>query len=246
MVRDRLIDAAIRMRVDEPLRRARARVSAHSAEIAEEERELSRLLAGTLTPASNCIDIGGYRGRVLEEMLRLAPGGRHIAYEPNPYLHERLAKRFPSVDVRCAAVSNQRGSATFTVVRDAPALSGLRDRWDGAEHRTESVPVRLETLDGDLPDGYVPDFIKIDVEGAERLVFEGAIRTIAEHKPTILFEHGKGAAEHYATGPGDIHRLLVGEAKVRIFAVGGDRPLSLGELEEAFERNDQWNFVARA
>src|SRR5215204_5599371 len=191
MVRDRLIDAAIRLHIDEPLRKARSRVSARDGEIAEEERELAQLLGSTLTPTSNCIDIGGYRGRVLGEMLRLAPDGRHIAYEPNPHLHDRLAKRFPAVDVRCAAVSNERGETTFTVVRDAPGLSGFRDRWQGEEHRTQAIPVRLETLDTDLPEGYVPHFIKIDVEGAERLVFEGGIRTIARHRPTILFEHGK-------------------------------------------------------
>jgi len=151
------------------------------------------------------------------------------------------------VDVRHAAVSNEHGEATFTVVHDAAALSGLRNRWDDdAEHRTTSVPVPVQTLDADLPDGYVPHFIKIDVEGAERLVFEGGIETIRRHKPTILFEHGKGGADHYGTSPRDIYALLVEDAGLRLQTPGEDKDLSLAELEETYERNEQWDFLARA
>ena len=245
MIRDQLIDATIRLRLDEPLQAARALVSPSGRSNANEQARLDELLAKTLTPTSNCIDIGAYRGRVLTRMLRNAPLGRHIAYEPLPDLHRLLVRRFPSVDVRSAALSNEPGRTTFTVVRNSPGLSGFRDRWDG-DHRTESIDVRVGTLDTDLPPGYVPDFIKVDVEGAERLVFEGGIRTIATHKPTILFEHGKGGADHYATEPADIYELLTRDAGLRIFEVGGDEPMTLTEFEDAFRRNEQWNFLARA
>jgi hypothetical protein len=86
----------------------------------------------------------------------------------------------------------------------------------------------------------------VDVEGAERLVFEGALKTIAKHKPMILFEHGKGGADHYATEPGDIYKLLTESAGLRIFELGGAEPLTLAQFEEAFRRNEQWNFLARA
>jgi FkbM family methyltransferase len=247
MLRDQLIDATIRLRLDEPLQAARSLLSPDGRENANEQRQLNALMAKTLTATSNCIDVGAYRGRVLARMVRLAPLGRHIAYEPLPHLHRLLVRRFPEVDVRQAALSKEPGQTTFTMVRDAPGLSGFRDRWDGAHvHNTESIDVRVEALDTDLPRGYVPHLIKIDVEGAERLVFEGGIRTIATHKPTILFEHGKGGANHYATAPGDIHRLLTGEAGLRIFALDGDRPLDLAEFEDEYRRNEQWNFVARA
>ena len=246
-LRDRLIDTAIRLHIDEPLLRARATLSGDQASV-DEKRQLNALLASTLTPTSNCVDIGAFRGRVLREIVGLAPHGSHIAYEPLPDLSRALARRFPSVDVRNAAVSNARGEATFTFVHDAPALSGLHDRWegDGHGHRTEAVPVRVETLDEDLPPGYVPQFIKIDVEGAELQVFEGGIRTIATYKPTILFEHGKGGADHYGTEPGDVHALLTREADLRIYDLDGNGPLDRAQFEAAFARNEQWNFVARA
>jgi hypothetical protein len=39
---------------------------------------------------------------------------------------------------------------------------------------------------------FMPDFLKIDVEGGEAAVLEGAIRTIKEHRPAMIVEvHGK-------------------------------------------------------
>ncbi len=245
-VRETLIEAAVRLKVDEPLLKLRAAVSPRHRGYLEEQREIARLLANWLSPTSNCIDIGAYNGRTLAEIVRLAPQGRHIAYEPLPHKYRLLERRFPSVDVRPAAVSDHTGEMTFTIVHDAPALSGLRNRWqDNGDHRTETLSVRVEALDNDLPPDFVPHFIKIDVEGAERLVFEGAIKTIGTHKPTILFEHGKGGAEHYETGPVDVYELLTRECGLSIYQPAGDRPLSLDAFLEAYDRNEQWDFVAR-
>jgi FkbM family methyltransferase len=254
MLRERLIDTATRLHIDEPLIRLRARLSPrYNGQTAEgsgvygprERQQVRDLLAANLTATSNCIDIGAYRGRVLGEIVRIAPQGRHIAYEPQPHLHELLVKRFPSVEVRQAALSDRPGQATFTIVRDAPGLSGFRNRWQSDEHRTEEITVPVETLDGDLPPGYAPDFIKVDVEGAEGMVFEGAIKMIAEHKPTILFEHGKGGADHYATPPSRIFELLCTEGGLRIFDLDGGGPYSLAQFEDAFQQNNRWDFLAR-
>src|SRR5688572_29459945 len=70
------------------------------------------LLAWTLKEDSNCVDIGSYRGEVLAEIVRLAPRGRHIAFEPLPAQAERLRAAFPGVEVRNAAVSDKTGEAS--------------------------------------------------------------------------------------------------------------------------------------
>jgi hypothetical protein len=43
---------------------------------------LRLLLAFSLPADANCIDVGAANGKVLAEITRLAPRGRHIAYEP--------------------------------------------------------------------------------------------------------------------------------------------------------------------
>jgi FkbM family methyltransferase len=240
-----LIDAAVNLGVDVPLLALRAAVHPVYRRQRADDRKLRLLLESTLTPTSCCIDIGCYRGRVLAEIVRLAPRGQHIAYEPSPSACSSLANRFPSVDIRQAAVSNHIGETTFSYVKGQPGRSGLQQRALAASQHIEHFPVRLETLDRSLPEGYVPAFIKVDVEGAERQVFEGGIETICRHKPLIVFEHGKGGAPHFGTEPRHIYELLHNVAGLNIYDMDGKGPYSLGELETSFDLDERWDYVAR-
>jgi FkbM family methyltransferase len=210
-----------------------------------DNERLRQLLAFTLAPDSNCIDVGCHQGDVLREMVRLAPRGRHIAYEPVPASFDALAAEFPDVDLRQAALSNAAGESSFTYVVDEPSYSGLRRREYAGPRELEELRVRTERLDDALPDRYVPSFMKVDVEGAEQLVFEGALETLRRHKPTVFFEHGQGASDYYGTRPADVYRLLVEEAGLRIFDTDGGGPYSEDDFEAVFSA-PIWNFVAHA
>jgi FkbM family methyltransferase len=221
-------------------------IDAFSAARDKQDMEhLRLLLAVTLSPDSNCIDVGAHMGDVLREIIRCAPKGRHIAYEPLPEVNAQLVRSFPQVDVRLAALSNKSGLASFTHVRSNPGYSGFKQRTYPGEEQLEMITVRVEPLDSSLPRNYVPSLIKIDVEGGEQQVLEGAIGTIVRHKPIVIFEHGRGAAEHYGTGPADIFNLLCVEAGLRIFDLDGNGPYSLEDLSRTFEIGDRWNYVAR-
>jgi FkbM family methyltransferase len=224
------------------VRRAVGRVRA-LAGVRTGEDTVRLLLAYTLASDAHCIDVGAHSGDVLSEMVRLAPAGRHIAYEPLPEMARALAERFPSVDVRAAALSDSAGEASFVHVVSNPAYSGLREREYPGREQLERIRVRTERLDDSLPEGFAPAFIKVDVEGAELQVLRGARATIARHRPTIFFEHGRGAADRYGTRPADIHDVLVGDAGLRIFDEHGGGPYSRAEFEALFDR-PIWNFVA--
>lgn len=90
----------------------------------------------------------------------------------------------------------------------------------------------------------MPDVIKIDVEGAEQEVIEGAIKTITKFQPVVLFEHGAGAAEYYGSGSDEIHDLLCADAGLRIFDNDGNGPFSREEFEDLFD-TPVWNSFAR-
>ena len=166
--------------------------------------------AAVLREDSCAIDVGANEGAVLDSIVRLAPHGRHVAYEPIPALCERLAERYPAVDVRRAALSDLAGTTEFAHVLDAPAYSGLRERADlpAEARRVQRIPVRTERLDEALEEGYVPALIKIDVEGAELQVLRGALATLERHRPYVLFEHGAGGADLYGTRPHEVYELL--------------------------------------
>ena len=245
MLRDNLIDFAIKLGVDEPLRRLRSTVMPRYRGIQVDTENMHNLLRSVLKEDSNCIDIGVYRGRVLSELVRLAPKGKHIAYEPLPHLYKNVSAQFPAVDVRLAAVSNEVGETTFTYVKNMPAESGFRERAQRKNQQIEKITVRTEALDACLPEGYVPTLIKIDVEGAELQVFQGAIQTIKKYKPVIIFEHGKGGATYYNTQPRDVYHLLCEEVGLRLFDLDGQEISSLAQLEEAFAEDVHWDYVAR-
>ena len=210
-----------------------------------DDEHLALLLAFALRSDSNCIDVGAHEGLFLGDILRAAPRGRHIAYEPIPHMFASLVARFPTIDLRQRALSNAPGTSTFTHVVDLPGYSGLRDRTYPREVTKETITVITERLDDSLPENWKLDFLKIDVEGAEALVFEGAMDTIRRDRPIIAFEHGPGAAEHYGTRPGDIYTLLVRDAGLLLFDMDGNGPYELRRFEEAFASGFQWNWVAR-
>jgi len=206
-----------------------------------DEKQLAALLRQILRPESNCLDVGAHRGSVLFEIQSLAPLGRHIAYEPLPAMCAYLVERFPDVEVRGCALSNDNGESTFIRVVELPALSGLRKRSYPKEVTTETIMVRTERLDDHLPDGWLPEFVKIDVEGGELGVLRGAIETLTRARPVVAFEHGPGAADYYGTTAADVHELLVGVG-LRIFDMEGHGPLSLSEFED---NRGRFNWVAR-
>jgi len=209
------------------------------------DNDRARLVAASvLTESSNCIDVGANEGLFLELFTRVAPLGSHIAYEPVPALAEELARRFPSVDVRRTAVADRRGTTTFQVHRSLASRSSLRPVGYGHDE-TETTAVQIEDLDSALPDGYEPHLIKVDVEGAEQLVIEGARQTLDRHGPVLLFEHQRETASHYGSGPEQLWEVLAGELAYRIFDLDGRGPLSRADLVSAFTTGSRLNFMAR-
>jgi FkbM family methyltransferase len=209
-----------------------------------DDEHLALLLAFALPADASCIDVGANVGDVLADIVRVAPAGRHIAYEPLPALAADLRRRFPDVDVRNAALSDHRGEMEFFHVTDAPSQSGFRTE-PGAGAGAEALRVAVEPLDEALPDGFVPSLIKIDVEGAEGQVLEGAGETLARHKPIVALEHGDAAAL-YGTTHDDVHALLCDRAGLRIFDMDGGGPYTRAAFDQACRSGARWNWIARA
>lgn len=195
----------------------------------------------SLAADANCIDVGANIGDILQDIVTIAPNGRHVAYEPLPELGADLKRRFPKVDVRNAAVSDADGEATFYHVRSSHGRSSLSS--DGLDPRNvEQLRVRLEVLDEALPREYVPALVKIDVEGAEAAVLRGARRLLGEHHPIVVFEHGAAAAGMGSTS-GEIHGTL-GSLGFRIFDIDGRGPLSADEFDTSVRLGKVWTYVA--
>jgi FkbM family methyltransferase len=239
--RERVLQLAARAGLDEHLRHGYQLINRTARREARDNEHIRVLLAACLGPDSSCIDIGAHSGGVLRDIVRCAPRGRHIAYEPLPHLASGLAREFPDVDVRAAALSDEDGSATFVYDRTEPMRSTLHPHAFTDHQHATTIDVRVERLDASLPEGFVPTLIKIDVEGSEAKLFAGAIETLRQHRPVIVFEHGGGGT----SSPTDVYSILVEDAGMRVYDLDGVGPYSLAQFEETYPLPTMWNWIAR-
>jgi FkbM family methyltransferase len=206
-----------------------------------EEIAINAILASTLSPADTFVDVGSNRGQILREAVRLAPHGRHIAFEPIPSLAAELVRAFPGIDCRQVALADRPGSAEFCHFRSLDGWSGLRrspqisDRVGDPEY----INVSVSTLDAELGE-IEPSIVKIDVEGAELGVIEGGRSLLARSRPVLIFEHVAAAAALYGAPTGELWDALA-DLDYRLFPVTGEGPLARDEFAE---RSDVVNWLA--
>lgn len=142
-----------------------------------------------LAPGGVFVDIGSSEGDFALIAARIVgPTGRVHAFEPEPgniaTIKENVAlNRFDNVTVHGVALSDQDGEAEL----HRSTVSGWHSLLPGLEHRERDVVrVPVARLDG-LDLGRIA-MMKIDVEGAEMAVLEGARETIARDRPVILLD----------------------------------------------------------
>lgn len=84
----------------------------------------------------------------------------------------------------------------------------------------------------------VPDVIKIDVEGAELLVFDGATKTLKDHTPSVIFEADENMARMNVSTQ-DLFDSLNRAADYTFYLIQPD-----GCLTATFPRQDLGNYLA--
>jgi FkbM family methyltransferase len=137
----------------------------------------------------DAIDVGAHEGVYIHFMRRHAR--RVYAFEPIPWLAEGIARRFRrGVIVEALALSRSRGTAHLRIpVIENKAITGLSSLTDGALTRyTELRELRVPTAPLDEIYSGCLGFMKIDVEGHEEAVLEGAQETLLRCRPRILVE----------------------------------------------------------
>lgn len=114
-------------------------------------------------------------------------GADVIALEPDPVAYARLVTNAEMASTRVTALNvaaaAERGTVSLAVGRES--MNRIVRR---AEHDIETQAVPTVTLDELIGDQHVRG-IKIDVEGAERLVLEGAARASYRHSSDQLERH---------------------------------------------------------
>jgi FkbM family methyltransferase len=213
-------------------------------------REVAMALKKALkTTESVFIDVGCHKGAVLDLALKIAPKGDHYAFEAIPAFYEKLIPKFENfVYLKNTAITNYIGETEFTVVESNPSLSGIKERDYPKSEKIVKIKLKANTLDNALSDCQEVDVIRVDVEGGEFEVIDGAKGIIFKHKPIIMFEHQQGAADYYKNGPDKMWNLVVDQLGMKIFTLSGyinrKKEINKSHFKLLFDTGQETLFVA--
>ena len=152
-----------------------------------EEEELSRLKTDYIAEGSTVCDCGAYIGNHSVFFGKICKARHIYAFEPSEEAFRILTRNIDLNDLTRVisafevALGSENGLAEL-FIRDRNNL-GATYTMNSKEGR---VPVRR--LDDMIPSDEKVDFIKIDVEGAEYELLEGAERILINDCPAIFIE----------------------------------------------------------
>jgi FkbM family methyltransferase len=152
------------------------------------------LLQKLLQPGSTFVDIGANIGIFSLLVCHKQPEVKVIAFEPNPknfhILKENVAANgFEQITCESIAVSNSDGVAKF-FFNDSDMSASLVSDFQSFNTRADWAEVQTRTLDSYFSQRALtsPVVMKVDVEGHEEALLDGAHQAIASYKPDLILE----------------------------------------------------------
>lgn len=150
------------------------------------ESWITKFIAGIVQPGFICIDAGanfGYYSLMLAELC--GKDGKTIAIEPNSHIAKLLfftsklnQHKFTVVQ---KALANKKSNLTLFVPPDFWGSGTIRK--NKLEDHIEKEKIDADSMDNIVNELQLPrvDFIKMDCEGAEPMIFEGMKATLANN-----------------------------------------------------------------
>lgn len=163
----------------------------HGCWLGSYEYEKQKMVASLVRPGNVVYDIGAHVGFYTLLFAQLVgPSGHVYAFEPNPrnlaYLRTHIKlNHYRNVTLVPSALSDTTGPLRFEGQLGSNATGHLSD--------TGSIEVQSFRLDEWIRQHRPkqPDYLKVDIEGAEARMLAGATQTLRVTKPSIfLATHG--------------------------------------------------------
>jgi len=199
------------------------------------EAEPKEALYGSVKNGMQVFDIGTNMGETLLNFARINKKGNNYGFEPVPFLFEKAKANlalnaFQNVHLNNLAVSNTAGTLYF----DIPANRNFGSISMSDVKTETSKAVRAITFDEFVAEEQIEavDFIKIDVEGFECKVLEGADAAITRWKPVLFIE----VVDAYLRKNGNTAEQLISLIKAKGYKVYDAE--SLEEIKEPGNANN--------
>jgi FkbM family methyltransferase len=158
---------------------------------------VSEALWRLLDPGETAVDIGSNIGYTASILARRSGASGHVyCFEPHPDIFRRLERNVSHWDLpvvaRNLAVSSAEGTAELRVPRYFPGNQGTASLAMAPSGAAQGISVRCTTLDA-MSDIEVPiGVLKVDVEGHEPAVFQGAVHRLSrgDIRDIVFEDHG--------------------------------------------------------
>lgn len=171
-----------------------------------------------LAPDQDAIDVGANVGFFTVLMAKHVGSGRVLSIEPTPQALSRLRGNIvrngipkEKVVIYEGVVSDKLGKVTLTSVegKEEYATIGQLSHLSVTGLPRVTQEVDSVTLDELVrKHGLKPGFIKIDAEGAEQWVVEGAREMLRAHRPVVLLEVSLELQRRNGCDPAQLSSLL--------------------------------------
>jgi FkbM family methyltransferase len=174
------------------------------------EKSVTEVFNRVIRPTDVVFDVGANLGLHTLTFSRLA---KHVvAFEPNPSLTPNLKKtvaNLPNATLCDVCLTSADGPVQFHISEWDHMLSSMSN-WSGQP--TRAIEVSGRSLDSLLADGSIPkpDVLKVDVEGAELMVFRGADHLFSkpDSPRAIIFEELNSSSRKLGIADGEAAEFL--------------------------------------
>jgi len=214
-----------------------------------QEYEGMSFVLHSLRPGDLFVDVGANIGSY-SILAGACEGVKVIAFEPVPRTFSWLQKNIKinalenRIEAMNIGLAEQKGSINFSSNLDALNHVVLQEK-----HNTSVVKVDVNKLD-DILDHKYPTVIKIDVEGYELQVLNGAKKILDNPSLIAVIVELNGAGKRYGVDDEEIHKLLLSKKfetfkynplKQQLISLNGkfssvDNTLYLRKLNEVKQR----------
>ena len=160
------------------------------------ERRIVELYKTVVNAGDIVLDCGAFIGLHTLELSKLVnETGKVYSFEPIPPVADCLEKTLEEKNIdNVVLVRNalyNKSNIKLEFVSDHSGLSSISDyRRKAFKYKYKLNSICIDDFIN-IPKDKKISFMKIDVEGSEFKVLEGAIKTIKKYRPTIIFETWK-------------------------------------------------------
>jgi len=210
-----------------------------------------KIIKNIVKPGDIIFDIGANIGDWSKAIFSVSPNTFIYAFEPIPSAFDSLLsniltnkQNFFAYNI---AFSNTIGKKEFCLCKNASRLSGFYNRKHFQERNyiIKKIIVKTDTLDAFCTKHYIDhiDFIKIDTEGEELKILQGAPHLLTNKAISIIqFEYG-GTYKDAKTTLKEVYTLL-SSYNYKVFRIAPFGLIKISKWRNALENYQYSNFLA--